>query len=65
MAPNLPTLVQLGLVKGDPNNGLLPSGQVAAVIDQLESCEELIHRIVREASERISALPGKVEGKMK
>lgn len=59
MAPNLPTLVQLGLVKGDPNNGLLPSGQVAAVIDRLESCEELIRRIVREASERISALPGR------
>ncbi len=56
MAPNLPTLVQRGVVKGDPDNGLLPSGQAAAVIDRLESCEELIARIVGEANARLSAL---------
>lgn len=56
MAPNLPTLVQRGVVKGDPDNGLLPSGQCAAVIERLESCEELIHRIMDEANGRIAAL---------
>lgn len=56
MAPNLPTLVQRGVVRGDPDHGLLPSGQAAAMIDRLESCEKLIARIVREAKERLSAL---------
>ncbi len=67
MAANLPTLVQRGIVAGDPVNGLLPSGQVAAVIDRLESCEELIARIMREAGERLEALrllePEKAEGR--
>jgi len=56
MAANLPTLVQRGVVAGDPANGLLPSGQVAAVIDRLESCEDLISRIMREAGERLAML---------
>lgn len=58
MAANLPVLVQRGVVFGDPVNGLLPSGQVAAVISELESCEELIQRIVREAQARLAALAG-------
>ncbi|MBO6718457.1 MAG: nitronate monooxygenase [Rhizobiaceae bacterium] len=56
MAANLPTLVQRGIVAGDPNHGLLPSGQVAARIDRLESCQELIARIMREAGDKIDAL---------
>lgn len=56
MAPNLPTLVQRGIVAGDPDNGLLPSGQVAARIDRLESCSDLIAGIVRDAGERIAEL---------
>lgn len=56
MAPNLPRLVPLGLIEGDTRNGLLPSGQVAALIDELESCEVLIGRIAGEASARIDAL---------
>lgn len=56
MAPNLPVLVQRGVVRGDPDHGLLPSGQAAAVIDRLESCEELVARIMREANDRLSAL---------
>lgn len=56
MAPNLPTLVQRGVVQGDPDHGLLPSGQSAAVIDRLESCEELIGRIMAEANARLAAL---------
>lgn len=56
MAANLPMMVQKGVVAGDPVNGLLPSGQVAAVIDQLESCEELIGNIMKQAEERMQAL---------
>ncbi|MBN9038856.1 MAG: nitronate monooxygenase [Rhizobiales bacterium] len=56
MAANLPALVQRGVVAGDPVHGLLPSGQVAARIDRLESCEELISRIMLEANERLDAL---------
>lgn len=56
MAPNLPMLVQRGLVEGNPETGLLPSGQVAALIDELESCETLIARIVAEAQARIADL---------
>jgi nitronate monooxygenase len=56
MAPNLPTLVQRGIVKGDPDQGLLPSGQAAAMIDRLESCEALISRIMGEANARLAAL---------
>lgn len=66
MAPNLPTLVVKGLVEGDTLAGLLPSGQVAALIDRLESCEALIARIEAEALVRIAAMsrltnPGKKE----
>ena len=56
MAANLPALVQRGIVAGDPVNGLLPSGQVAARIDRLESCADLIGGIVEEARARIAAL---------
>lgn len=55
-APNLPRLVQLGLLNGDTKAGLLPGGQVAALINELESCEDLIARIMREADARLSAL---------
>ncbi|MGO4832131.1 nitronate monooxygenase, partial [Rhizobiaceae sp. 2RAB30] len=56
MAANLPMLVQRGVVAGDPVNGLLPSGQVAARIDKLESCAELVGAIVEQAQARIVAL---------
>lgn len=62
MAPNLPTLVQRGVVAGDPDHGLLPSGQVASLIERLESCEELIARIVREANDRLAALAPLTQG---
>ena len=56
MAPNLPTLVKRGLVEGDTRTGLLPAGQVAAAIDELESCAQLIERIMTEAEGRLRAL---------
>ncbi|MDN2568207.1 nitronate monooxygenase [Aquibium sp. A9E412] len=56
MAANLPALVQRSIVAGDPDRGLLPSGQVAARIDALESCEALIAAIMRDAEQRLDAL---------
>ncbi len=58
MAANLPTLVKRGVVAGDPDNGLLPSGQVAAVIDKLEDCGELIETIAGDAEARLQSLAG-------
>lgn len=63
MAPNLPTLVQRGVVEGNTETGLLPSGQAAAMIDKLESCEELITRIVAEAEARLREISALVATK--
>ena len=60
MAPNLPTLVRRGIVDGNADIGLLPSGQAAAMIDRIESCEELIARIVGEAQARLDAISTRV-----
>jgi NAD(P)H-dependent flavin oxidoreductase YrpB (nitropropane dioxygenase family) len=56
MSANAPMIIQRAMVEGEPAQGVLPSGQVAAVIDRLLSCEELIHSIVEEAEQRLSAL---------
>ncbi|MFM0549357.1 nitronate monooxygenase [Paraburkholderia sediminicola] len=56
MAANAPFLIQRAIVDGAPDEGVLPSGQVAAVIGALEPCESLIARIVREAVARLDAL---------
>jgi NAD(P)H-dependent flavin oxidoreductase YrpB (nitropropane dioxygenase family) len=53
MAANTPMLLRAGLVEGRPEAGVLSSGQVVGLIDDLPSCEELIGRIVVEASEVI------------
>lgn len=56
MAANAPMLIQRAMVEGHPDEGVLPSGQVAAVIDALPSVAELIESIVREAEGRLAAL---------
>ena len=54
MAANAPVLIQRAMVDGRPDEGVLPSGQVAAVIDDLPSVADLIQRIVKEAEERLA-----------
>ncbi len=49
MAANQPILLQRSMVEGFPDEGILPSGQVAAAIDHLQSCQEVIDEIAREA----------------
>ncbi len=56
MSANAPMIIQRAMVDGEPAEGVLPSGQVAAVIDRLLSCEELIVSIVEEAEQRLTAL---------
>lgn len=56
MAANAPMIIQRAMVEGRPSEGVLPSGQVAGVIDALPSCEELIGQIVAEAELRLAAL---------
>ncbi len=59
MAANAPVLIQRSVVEGRPAEGVLPSGQVAGVINDLPSCKDLIDRIVVEAEQRLAALnPG-------
>jgi len=38
MAANAPILIQRAMVEGHPSEGVLPSGQVAGLIDDLPSC---------------------------
>ena len=53
LAANTPTMLKSGLVDGDTNAGVLASGQVAGVIDDLPTCEELIDRIVLRAVDEL------------
>jgi len=57
MAANTPMLLREGLVNGNTEAGVLASGQVAGALRDLPTCEELITRIVHDASEIIGRLP--------
>lgn len=56
MSANAPMIIQKAMVDGAPDEGVLPSGQVAGVIDELLSCEDIINGIVKEAEERLQVL---------
>jgi NAD(P)H-dependent flavin oxidoreductase YrpB (nitropropane dioxygenase family) len=60
MSANAPMIIQKAMVDGQPADGVLPSGQVAGVIDELLSCEDLINSIVREAEQRLTELAQRV-----
>jgi NAD(P)H-dependent flavin oxidoreductase YrpB (nitropropane dioxygenase family) len=53
LAANTPMMLKAGLVEGDPDAGVLASGQVVGLIDDLPSCEELIDRVVTQAAEQL------------
>ncbi len=53
LAANTPMMLRAGLVEGDTGAGVLASGQVVGVIDDLPTCEELIDRIVTQAAEEL------------
>ncbi|MEV7398199.1 nitronate monooxygenase [Aeromicrobium sp. NPDC092404] len=50
LAANTPMMLKAGLVDGDASAGVLASGQVVGVIDDLPTCEDLIDRVVTEAA---------------
>ncbi|GII29198.1 oxidoreductase [Planotetraspora mira] len=50
MAANTPMLLKAAMVDGRPDLGVMASGQVVALIDDLPTCEELIDRIVTRAA---------------
>lgn len=58
MAANTPILLRAALVDGRPDAGLMPSGQVTGLIEDLPSCAELIGRIMTEAERRLAVLGG-------
>ena len=56
MAANTPVLLRAAMADGRPEAGLMPSGQVAGLIDDLPTCAELITRIMTDAEQRLAAL---------
>ena len=58
MAANTPMLLKAALVDGNVDSGVMASGQVVGVIDDLPSCAELIQRIITEAGDVLEGLTG-------
>lgn len=58
LAANTPMMLKAGLVEGDPGAGVLASGQVVGVIDDLPTCEELIDRVVTRAAAELRRTQG-------
>ncbi len=53
MAANAPMVIQRAMVDGRPDEGVLPSGQIAALISDLKSCADVIEEMVRVAIARL------------
>ncbi|MCU1498613.1 MAG: 2-nitropropane dioxygenase [Acidimicrobiales bacterium] len=56
MAANAPMLIKSALVDGDPSVGVLPTGQVTGVIDELPSVAELVEAVVADARATLTRL---------
>ena len=56
MAANTPMLLRAAMVDGRPDLGVMASGQVVGLINDLPSCAELIDRIMAEAEATLSRL---------
>src|SRR5258707_3156106 len=61
MAAKTPMLLKAGLVWGKPDPGVLASGQVAGILDDLPSCAELVDSIVNDAIKHLQAAVSFVE----
>ncbi|QEV22654.1 NAD(P)H-dependent flavin oxidoreductase [Streptomyces alboniger] len=51
LAANTPMMLKAAMVDGRPEAGVMASGQVAALIEDLPSCAELVARVMVEAGE--------------
>jgi NAD(P)H-dependent flavin oxidoreductase YrpB (nitropropane dioxygenase family) len=58
MAANAPMLIKAALVDGKVDVGVLPTGQVTGVIDEIPTVAELIERIIADASATLARLAG-------
>ena len=56
MASNAPIMIQKAMVEGKPEEGILPSGQVAGLINDLPQISEIIESILGDAKEKIDLL---------
>ncbi len=56
MAANAAMLTRATMVEGKLEVGILPTGQCVGVVDDLPTCDELISRIVAEATARFDAV---------
>ncbi|MER6461759.1 nitronate monooxygenase family protein [Streptomyces sp. NPDC001228] len=56
LAANTPMLLRSAMVDGRTDLGVMASGQVAGVIDDLPSCAELVARVMEEADEVVREL---------
>ncbi|MEU8929524.1 nitronate monooxygenase [Streptomyces sp. NPDC048409] len=56
LAANTPMLLRSAMVEGRTDLGVMASGQVAGVIDDLPSCAELVARVMEEADEVVREL---------
>ncbi|WTG16132.1 nitronate monooxygenase [Streptomyces decoyicus] len=57
LAANTPMLLKASMVDGRTDLGVMASGQVAGVIEDLPSCAELVDRLMTEARATLAALP--------
>ncbi len=58
MAANTPMMLKVAMVDGRPDLGVMASGQVVGVLEDLPSCAELLDRIVADASTTLHRLEG-------
>jgi len=53
MAGNAPMIIQKAMVEGRPDEGVLPSGQIAGLINDLPSCAEIVSSILTDAESNL------------
>jgi NAD(P)H-dependent flavin oxidoreductase YrpB (nitropropane dioxygenase family) len=56
MAANAPMLTKAALVDGRLDTGVLPTGQVVGVVDELPTVATIIERVMREATVTLTRL---------
>ncbi|MEM7135088.1 MAG: nitronate monooxygenase [Myxococcota bacterium] len=56
MAANAPMLTKATMVDGQLETGILPTGQVTGVIDEIPSVDDLVTRVMQEAEETLARI---------